>query len=186
MLNRTQKRPRGRPSSKTVILDAAAAVVSEVGANHLTLDAVAERAGVSKGGLLYNYPTKEALLHAMVERFIQECVERRETLAEELGGDARGNLKALLLSRGESTETERKTAHGMLAAVAENPRMLDPAREAQGEVMNILRNAKDPLAATVAWLAVEGLAFLDLIDLCPFSEEERKQILARALELADL
>ena len=38
------------------------------GAVHLTLDAVAERAGVSKGGLLYHFPSKESLLQAMVDR----------------------------------------------------------------------------------------------------------------------
>ena len=31
--------------------------------NDLTLDAVAKQAGISKGGLLYHYPNKEALLH---------------------------------------------------------------------------------------------------------------------------
>ena len=39
-----------RESSKDAILDAAEAIVREQGAAHLTLDAAAERAGLSKGG----------------------------------------------------------------------------------------------------------------------------------------
>ncbi|WP_170984386.1 TetR/AcrR family transcriptional regulator [Rhodoligotrophos defluvii] len=184
-VSETVKRPRGRPSSKAQILDAAAAVVAEVGANHLTLEAVAERAGVSKGGLLYNYATKDALLQAMVERFVDECVSRREALAAELGGDKRGELRALLLARCKGEEGARKMAHGMLAAVAENPRLLDPAREAQADVTRILRNADNPVDAAVAWLALEGLAFLDLLDVCPFNAEERERIVDRVMAIAD-
>lgn len=57
-----------RPSQRESVLDAAEAVVLADGAAHLTLDAVAERAGLSKGGLLYHFPTKELLLQAMVDR----------------------------------------------------------------------------------------------------------------------
>ncbi|MBQ0819063.1 helix-turn-helix transcriptional regulator, partial [Microvirga sp. HBU67558] len=59
-------RVRGRKSSRERILDAAAELVSEIGSGRLTLDTVAERAGLSKGGLLYNFPTKDALLQGMV------------------------------------------------------------------------------------------------------------------------
>ena len=53
---------RGRKSSREKILDAAAELVTEIGAGRLTLEAVAEKAGLSKGGLLYNFPTKEAAI----------------------------------------------------------------------------------------------------------------------------
>ena len=54
-------------SSKQRILQAAASVVDESGAAHLTLEAVAEAAGLSKGGLLYHFPNKRALLSGMLE-----------------------------------------------------------------------------------------------------------------------
>lgn len=57
-----------RPSSRERILDAASELVRELGAARLTLDAVAERAKLSKGGLLYNFPNKDALLLAMLGR----------------------------------------------------------------------------------------------------------------------
>src|SRR5687768_15624169 len=44
------------------ILEAAERVVGDVGAARMTLEGVAQAAGVSKGGLLYHFPTKEALL----------------------------------------------------------------------------------------------------------------------------
>src|ERR1051325_6046950 len=52
------------------LLDSAEAVLAEHGSQGLTLAAVAAEAGVSKGGLLYHYATKDALLTAMIERLI--------------------------------------------------------------------------------------------------------------------
>lgn len=43
--------------TKQRILDAAAEIARELGPGHLSLEAVATRAGVSKGGLLYHFPS---------------------------------------------------------------------------------------------------------------------------------
>src|SRR5215469_14026355 len=70
------------------LLDAAERVVAESGATHLTLDAVAKSAGVSKGGLLYHFPSKEALLEGMLSRHFQDVdaeVSRRLALRSEKG-----------------------------------------------------------------------------------------------------
>ena len=40
-----------RISKRQLILESAAAIINEKGADYLTLDAVAQRAGISKGGL---------------------------------------------------------------------------------------------------------------------------------------
>ncbi|MFD0658422.1 TetR/AcrR family transcriptional regulator [Thermocatellispora tengchongensis] len=54
------------------LLDAAESLLADQGAHALTLAAVAERAGVSKGGLLYHFNSKDALVRAMVERLIAD------------------------------------------------------------------------------------------------------------------
>src|SRR5205809_615370 len=48
------------------LLDAAEAVVVRQGIANLTLDAVAAEAGMSKGGLLHHFPTKDRLVEALV------------------------------------------------------------------------------------------------------------------------
>ena len=60
-----------RANSREKILAAAADVARESGPGNLSLDAVAQRAGVSKGGLLYNFPTKAKLMQALVEHYLQ-------------------------------------------------------------------------------------------------------------------
>lgn len=53
------------PKRKLVLL-AAIDIMRELGGEQLTLDLVAKKAGVSKGGLLYHFPSKEALVLAAV------------------------------------------------------------------------------------------------------------------------
>ncbi|PRQ10747.1 TetR family transcriptional regulator [Corynebacterium sp. 13CS0277] len=51
-----------RTSKKDLILRATLAIVQEGGFTAVTLDSAAARAGVSKGGLLYHFPTRQALI----------------------------------------------------------------------------------------------------------------------------
>jgi AcrR family transcriptional regulator len=171
-------RVRGRKNSREKVLDAAAELVSEVGSGRLTLDAVAERAGLSKGGLLYNFPTKDALLQAMVQRLVDGVAAEREALRPE--AEPGRNLEARLctatllkLRQGRTKEV----ANGMLAASAENPRLLDPVREVITATLGNLKATSDDLdAALVGWLAIEGLNSLEMHDLSPFSEEEHQRV----------
>ena len=56
-----------RPTSRMKILAAAADVARESGPGSLSLDAVAGRGGASKGGLLYNFPSKAKLMQGLGE-----------------------------------------------------------------------------------------------------------------------
>ena len=171
-------RGQGRKSSRGRILDAAAELVSGIGSGRLTLDAVAERSGLSKGGLLYNFSTKEALLQAMVQRLVDEVSAEREALRAE--AEPGRNLEARLctaallkLRKGKTKEV----ASGMLAASAENPRLLDPVREVIKATLENLKATSDDLdAALLGWLAIEGLNSLEMHDLNPFSEEEHQRV----------
>ena len=57
-----------KPVARDAVLDAYEALLIDVGERAATLDAVAKQAGVSKGGLLYHFPNKEALIAALLER----------------------------------------------------------------------------------------------------------------------
>ena len=55
-----------RPSQRDRVLDAYTAHVVTSGPEAVTLEAVARGAGVSKGGLLYHFPSKDALLDGLL------------------------------------------------------------------------------------------------------------------------
>jgi AcrR family transcriptional regulator len=170
---------RGRKSSREKILDAAAELVSEIGSGRLTLDAVAERAGLSKGGLLYNFPTKEALLQGMIQRMIDQVFQEKEALREKAapGPNLEARLTTSVLLTMCCGGRMQEFATGMLAASAENPRLLDPVRVVIRQTLdNLKTSAEDLDASLLAWLAVEGLSSYEMHNLSPFSEEDRNRI----------
>ncbi|MFI1309242.1 TetR/AcrR family transcriptional regulator [Streptomyces albidoflavus] len=54
-----------RTSKRTQILDAAARLVQREGVKSVTFDAVAAEAGLTKGGLLYHFASREELVRAI-------------------------------------------------------------------------------------------------------------------------
>jgi AcrR family transcriptional regulator len=173
-------------SSREVILDAAEAVVLESGAGHMTLDAVAAWAGVSKGGLLYHFPTKEALLKAMLERFIKQIDETRKKKAKGLKKGPGREIKAFILSNADRDPKKEQIGSALLAAVAHDPRLLQPAREAfRRRLTEFMQSGLIFKRAAVIVFAVHGLVFSELLSLSHLSIKERNDLIEELLHLAD-
>ncbi|WP_241983254.1 TetR/AcrR family transcriptional regulator [Cryobacterium tagatosivorans] len=79
---RTEPMQQRSAARLSALLDAAAAVVDEVGFDRITTAMVAERAGASIGTVYRYYPDRVAVLHALRERAVLRC---RQRVAEELG-----------------------------------------------------------------------------------------------------
>lgn len=57
------------PAARDAVLDAFERILIDAGERAATLDATAKAAGVSKGGLLYHFANREALVDGVLERF---------------------------------------------------------------------------------------------------------------------
>lgn len=174
------------PETRIKILEAASEVVLNHGVINLTLDTVARIAGVSKGGLLYHFPSKEALVEGMIEQlgqaFTTAMWEQHDTCGEEGGtGEwCRAYARATL----NEPETERQLTSALLAAVAINPELLAPLREQyRGWQQRMLNDGLDPALATVIRLAVDGLWMAELLGLAQPEEPLRAQVVQRIIEL---
>jgi AcrR family transcriptional regulator len=171
-----------RSDTRQRLLGAAAAVVRRDGAQALTLDAVAAEAGVSKGGLLYHFASKRELLDAMLDGWLEEFAAEIET-AEEGRGFAHGYVRASDMSGWAAAD--RATEFGLLAAMVDQPGTLRRVRERYAAWQERLAaEAADPVEATVARLAADGLWLNDLLGLAPPAGELRGRVMARMLELA--
>ncbi|MFF1572365.1 TetR/AcrR family transcriptional regulator [Leifsonia sp. NPDC058292] len=74
--------PSAGPSARDRVLDAFEQLLTEQSERAATLDAVAARAGVSKGGLLYHFASKDALVEGLVGRLqalVDEDLDRMRT-----------------------------------------------------------------------------------------------------------
>jgi AcrR family transcriptional regulator len=144
------------------------------GAQALTLDAVAEEAEVSKGGLLYHFKSKRDLVEGLIDRWMAEF--QREIDSSD-PAFVRGYVKA---SGPEGNEL------GMLAALIGDPSLLVAVRKQYGIWQDrVEREGADPVDATVARLAADGLWLAELLGMGPPTGELRERVLRRLLDLAE-
>jgi AcrR family transcriptional regulator len=171
-----------RPSARERLLDAAVAVVRRDGAQALTFDAVAAEAGVSKGGLLYHFRSKRDLLDALVERWLDGW--QAEMDADDSGD---GFVPAYVRTShlGGAGQAVRADETALLAALVGEPEVLAAVRHRFATWQDrVEREGGDPVDATVARLAADGLWLADLLGLGPPQGAVRDAVLARLLELA--
>jgi AcrR family transcriptional regulator len=157
-------------------------VIRRDGAQALTLDAVAAEAGVSKGGLLYHFKSKRQLLDAMVARWMDEWEAEFDA---DMSGDGFVASFVKTSHLGGAGQEERAAETGLLAAIAGEPAVLAAVRDRYATWQDrVEREGSDPVEATVARLAADGLWLADLLGLAPPQGQLREQVLARLLELA--
>ncbi len=157
------------------ILDAAERVVREKGANHLTIDAVAQTSGFSKGGVLYNFPSKLALLEGMVNRAIADFEQEVDDLRENIDGK-NATLKAILNSR-IAFERRKPMAGAYFAAIAEDPKYAEWVRPTLRRKFDQIHDeADDKEFELIIWLAFEGMRLFDMLDLMVIPDDVRERI----------
>jgi AcrR family transcriptional regulator len=158
------------------LLDAAEAVVIRQGIANLTLDAVAAEAGISKGGLLHHFPSKDRLVEAMVMRTAEHLrVHYRE--AYERTSEGPGRMTRALLSTGLAdcncwSEQCRRSSSAVFAALAQNPSLIEPMREVYSELHRRVADEglSTGLGEAVA-AALDGLWLYWVLGLVPVDQE---------------
>jgi AcrR family transcriptional regulator len=175
--------------SKDRILDAAERVVLRDGVMHLTLDAVAAEAQMSKGGLLYHFPSKDDLIRGMIRRLQDQFegdVKRFEAEdPDPVGRKGRAVLNACFPA--EPSETAKRSdriAAALLAAIATNRLLLDDIREySLKQEQELLDDGLDPVQAMIIHMAAEGLWLSSLFGLGQPSGKLREQVIDRLREM---
>lgn len=161
------------------ILDAAEVVVSRVGAARLTLDGVAQEAGISKGSVVYDYGTKQALIKAMVERAVVRDNAFNQAAAEPFEGSDNATLKGRISAASQPFPDEfRAVALNICAALAQDRSLRAAIQKNQTAVIDRIREEAGPARGPMlAYLALEGLKLLETLDYHQWSDEEREALL---------
>lgn len=170
---------RKRVIDQQAILDAGEAVVARLGAANLTLDAVAEEAGISKASVIYDFKTKQALIEAIVERAFRIDGERHAAAEAELNAPDSAAIRGRIKVASEPPPEEFKpVALSLTMALTIDAALRSRMQRSQAEtIMRIAETASSPRGALLAYLAVEGLKFLEYLDFHHFSPNERERII---------
>ena len=174
-----------KETSRKTILDSAEAVVTEAGAAHLTLDAVAKKAGVSKGGLLHHFHSKAALLQSMLARLLERVDKDKADFRNELGDSRAVDLQAHVLAAFRKPPYRKQVAAALLAAGANDPKLLRPVQEWHARHhLEMAKTKRRPMRAAAIMLAVDGLWLNELLQVSPLNSRERRLLMQELLELA--
>ncbi|MCA0983179.1 TetR/AcrR family transcriptional regulator [Halobacillus yeomjeoni] len=172
-----------RQSKRNKILEAAALIVHNRGIDALTLDAVAEEAEVSKGGLLYHFKSKEALIEGLVlhmNNIYRTNVENAVT--DDINSKGKWT-RAFIKATYDQSLKNTETSAGMLAAHGVNSDLLKPLQQTYNNWQeNIANDGIDPVQATILRLAADGLWFSEIFGLAPLDEDLRKDVLDHLLK----
>lgn len=110
-------------ATKIAILNAANQVVLQKGAEALTLEMVAREAGVSKGGLLYHFPTKRMMIEGMIDRLINHVENSLQEAVKANGGKF---LDAFISISIPANPEHNQISCALIAAIADDPALLIP------------------------------------------------------------
>jgi AcrR family transcriptional regulator len=138
---------------------------------------VAAEADLSKGGLLYHYPSKDALLQGLLEHLLENRAGLVDGLSSAEGVSDATLLNSLIDADFDLPQDERIMAQGLIAASAENPELIAPAQQHVEAVFAQLGLSKTTATpARTIFLASQGLQFLELLGLLSLSTAERNEI----------
>lgn len=166
------------------ILDAAESVVAERGVAALSLEAAAAAAGVSKGGLLHHFRSKEALLTALVERMVAEMRAGYDAMVaaepEGPGRHTRACIAWALRPSPEQRARDLRLAAALLSAHAHDPALIEPVRREHARIRAAIADDGLPPGHAHAVLAAADGIFLAKV----FGLWSPDEALAQAIEAA--
>lgn len=167
-----------RQSNRRKILEAAVAVVQRDGVTSVTLDSVAVEAGLTKGGLMYHFPTRDALLQAIHQHLAEQWEADMERAAGKRAQDATTEERLAAYARVNIQSSTRAELLFILEA-ATHPGYAKPYMDvlarwtpSAAEVM------ADPDALTrfIAQLAADGLWMYESLTNEPLPQELRQRV----------
>jgi AcrR family transcriptional regulator len=174
------------------VLDAAEAIVQARGVAGLTLEAAARDAGVSKGGLLYHFASKEALLAALLAR-LADFMEREYRICVDAQPEGRGRIARATLQWGFGDGAHAcdgrhdRAAAVFLAVFHHDPALLDPVRAVIARMRaDIAADGLPPGHGDAIYAAGDGMFMARIFRLYTPTDAERMAMRAALEKLLEM
>ncbi|MDA3642724.1 TetR/AcrR family transcriptional regulator [Saccharopolyspora indica] len=173
-------------ATRRLLLDAAAQVISRQGVG-ATLDVIARHAGISKGGLVYHFASKQALLVALAQEQLddfRDCV--REQIADPEGTPGRLTRAYVRANLGPFDGDEIIERYSLVAQLLTVPEILEMSRDDERRWQRDMEADGVPLAAQRVILAAsDGIAARPVWNPPDQEPEVRRELEAALLGMID-
>lgn len=173
-----------RPSNRIKILEAAVRVIQRDGVTAMTFDAVAAESGLTRGGLMYHFPSREDLVRG-VDDYL--AAQWESAMTEALGKDpeeASADERLAAYVRVCTQSADRAELVAMLDAASDATRKADWVEIAPRWAPHPTRSplAAGDLRRFVARLAADGMWMYESLTDQRLDEELRQQIAEHIIE----
>jgi AcrR family transcriptional regulator len=175
--------------TKDTICEAAIQIASRDGLLAMTLENVAREAGITKGGVMYHFPSKDELMRGVLEYFSQQC----ETMLMRRVVDdpeprmrwARCMLDCLFPPAAEQTTSPGPLSSDVLArffvaaltGAVTSPTAMQPLRELALRMRTrCLSDPRDGVEQLLVWLTIDGLLLWQFMGLIQPTDELIDQV----------
>ena len=168
------------------LLDVAGKIAIAKGVAGVTLDAVAQGAGVSKGGLLHHFRGKRALLDAMFDRILAWLEKRIAVFAQDdtdaFGRFTRAYLKTV--THADVGASEENRLFGVLSlAMTTDMALRNRWQEWIRDQMALYGEMADSPELWIVQYAADGLWLADLTEGMVFAPAFREKMVSRLVEM---
>jgi AcrR family transcriptional regulator len=169
------------PTLKDRALDSVEQIVRDQGIYGLTLDAVAKSIGVSKGGLLHHFPTKDSLMHAVLCRTADTWRNAIDNAVcnepEGSGRVARALIETFLVDPADWEPQCKRSSAAMMVLLIQNPKLQNPIQSIYLELIDKLVHDGLPSAMGDCILAViDGIWLQGVTGLAPVNAARVRRI----------
>lgn len=147
---------RHHDNARERVLDCFEDLLIELGDSRVTLEGVATHADLTKGGLLYHFPSRAALVSALTQRFEERARDDLTAMIDAPGGAARDYLE---VSNYLASPLHRTTLAMSQLSNREPEAAAALGRSRTGELAAILADLGDPILARLTMLVADGLYY---------------------------
>jgi AcrR family transcriptional regulator len=171
--------------TREAVLKAAAQIIVRHGVSAFTIEAVSQEAGVTKGGVLHHFPSKEALVDGLIDQVIQAfnawlAAELEAEPPEEPGRWLRAYIRTIFSVQYKDINL----IPALAAAVAADHQTLNRIRRGfERSQQEAVEDGIDPIQATIIRLAVDGIVFARALNVDVLDKQTSQNVYDELLRL---
>lgn len=173
-------------NARELLLNLMLEIVRKEGATRLTYDNLVAKSNLTRGGIMYHFPSKQSMLEGLVNHYVALDMKRTTERWNLYGSTPDGLLKAEIECAMEANTSEQNLASALLPVIATNPALLDDVRSQVRARYDMLHDTKMGFErAALVLMALDCFEMSKAFGIEMMNAKQRKKFLTFLLKLSE-
>jgi AcrR family transcriptional regulator len=160
-------------STKEKLLETAMRILKEEGSEKLTLEYLAKKTGISKGGLLYHFPNKESIILEIIQRMVDHFEKRLQSSQTKSDQITTWSIDYFHSTMEDLAESDLQRS-GIIAALASYPQLLEPLKKKYNQWdTEMKKDISNPILSSIIRYAADGIWFNEVLGFSKLTKKEK-------------